>query len=158
MLRRDGWTYRPTDTASSRVACTQLKIVLARIRPFPWTLGVSGEPFFWRCYLWWYNYHLVISFSLKDWNTTSTYFSFWGWHVVARYICLLSPLMLTCSSALCFPTLASLACSIHGLAHSLRSLPCGTTRFTETIEIFVISIETRPIHKAQQPILLPNIN
>ena len=78
MLRRDGWTYRPTDTASSRVACTQLKIVLARICPFPWTLGVSGEPFFWRCYLWWYNYHLVISFSLKDWNTTSTYFSFLG--------------------------------------------------------------------------------
>ena len=32
----------------------------------------------------------------------------------------------TCSAALRFATLASLACSVHGLAHSLHSLPCGT--------------------------------
>merc|ERR1712121_429212 len=33
---------------------------------------------------------------------------------------------LTRSAALHFATLASLACSVHGLAHSLRSLPRGT--------------------------------
>merc|ERR1711951_255680 len=55
-------------------------------------------------------------------------------------------------------TLASLAHSVHGLAHSLRSLPHGTveiheyvftlkTRFTGTIEILVVS-RNRPMFTA----------
>jgi len=52
---------------------------------------------------------------------------FWTGHLVARYVCLLAPLIpLTRSTALCFATLSSFAYSVHQLAHSLRSLPCGT--------------------------------
>ena len=41
--------------------------------------------------------------------------AFWTGHSVARYICSLAPLT----------PLTPLTCSIHGPAHSLRSLPCG---------------------------------
>ena len=75
-------------------------------------------------------------------------------HSVARYIRSLAPLtLLTRSIALHFATLALLARSIHGLAHSLRSLPHGTVAihesvftlnscFTGTIEILVVTRNT----------------
>ena len=48
-------------------------------------------------------------------------------HSVARYVRSLAPLTpLTHSAALRFSTLAALTHSIHGLDHSLRSLPRGT--------------------------------
>ena len=48
----------------------------------------------------------------------------WKDYSVTRYVHSLSPL--TCSAALNFDTLALLAHSVHRLAHSLPSLPCGT--------------------------------
>merc|ERR1712168_840805 len=55
-------------------------------------------------------------------------------HSVARYIRSLAPLTpLTRSAALRFATLALLARSIHGLAHSLCSLPCGTVEINESV-------------------------
>ena len=52
-------------------------------------------------------------------------------HSVARYIRLLTPLIpLTRFTALHFATLAQ---SIHGLAHSLRSLPRGTVEILECV-------------------------
>ena len=55
-------------------------------------------------------------------------------HSVARYVRSLAPLTsLTRSAALCFATLASLARSVHGLAHSLRSLPRGTVEIHEYV-------------------------
>ena len=55
-------------------------------------------------------------------------------HWVARFVCsltLLTPLI--CSAALCFATLTSLARSVHGLAHSLGSLPRGTVEILENV-------------------------
>ena len=52
-------------------------------------------------------------------------------HSVARYICLLA--LLTRSTALSFATLALLAYFVHGLTHSLRSLPCGTVEILEYV-------------------------
>ena len=46
-------------------------------------------------------------------------------------LALLTPL--TRSAALRFATLALLARSVHGLAHSLRSLPCGTVEIHESV-------------------------
>ena len=58
-------------------------------------------------------------------------------HSVARYVCSLAPLTpltpLTRSAVLRFDTLASLACSVHGLAHSLPSLPHGTVEIPEYV-------------------------
>ena len=55
-------------------------------------------------------------------------------HLVARYVRSLAPLTpLTCSAALHFATLASLAHSVHRLAHSLRSLPRGTVEIYESV-------------------------
>merc|ERR1712168_399534 len=55
-------------------------------------------------------------------------------HSVTRYVRSLAPLTpLTRSAALRFATLASLARSIHGLAHSLRSLPRGTVVIHESV-------------------------
>ena len=55
-------------------------------------------------------------------------------HSVARYVRSLAPLTpLTRSAALRFATLASLARSVHGLAHSLRSLPRGTVEIHESV-------------------------
>ena len=55
-------------------------------------------------------------------------------HSVASYVCSLAPLtLLTRSAALRFATLASLARSVHGLAHSLRSLPRGTVEILEYV-------------------------
>jgi len=60
--------------------------------------------------------------------------AFWKSHSVARYVRSLAPFTpLTCSAALRFATLASLARSIHGLAHSLRSLPRGTVEIHESV-------------------------
>ena len=57
-------------------------------------------------------------------------------HSVARYVCSLAPLTpLTRSAALCFAMLASLACSVHVLAHSFRSLPHGTVEIHEYVFI-----------------------
>ena len=75
-------------------------------------------------------------------------------HSVARYVRSLAPLTpLTRSAALRFATLASLARSVRGLAHSLRSLPRGTveihesvfmlkSRFTGTNAILVVTRNT----------------
>ena len=75
-------------------------------------------------------------------------------HSVARYVRSLAPLTpLTRSAALRFATLASLARSIHGLAHSLHSLSRGTveileyvftllSRFTGTNAIVVVTRNT----------------
>ena len=75
-------------------------------------------------------------------------------HSVARYVRSLAPLtLLTPSAALRFATLALLARSVHGLAHSLRSLPRGTVEihesvfmlksyFTGTIEFLVVTGNT----------------
>ena len=53
-------------------------------------------------------------------------------HSVARYVCSLAPLTpLTRYAALYLNTLASLAYSVHGLAHSLRSLPRGMVKINE---------------------------
>ena len=53
---------------------------------------------------------------------------------VARYVRLLAPLTpLTRSEALRFAMLALLARSVHGLAHSLRSLPRGTVEILEYV-------------------------
>ena len=55
-------------------------------------------------------------------------------HSVARYVLLLAPLTpLTRSAALRFATLTTLARSVHGLAHSLRSLPRGTVEILECV-------------------------
>ena len=55
-------------------------------------------------------------------------------HSVARYVRSLAPLTsLTRSAALRIAKLASLACSVHGLAHSLRSLPRGTVEIHESV-------------------------
>jgi len=60
--------------------------------------------------------------------------AFWTGHSVARYVRSLAPLTpLTRSAALRFATLASLARSVHGLAHSLRSLPRGTVEIHESV-------------------------
>ena len=60
--------------------------------------------------------------------------TFWKGHLVACYVRSLAPLTpLTRSAALCFATLASLACSVHGLAHSLRSLPCEIIEIHESV-------------------------
>ena len=75
-------------------------------------------------------------------------------HLVARYVRSLAPLTpLTPYAALRFATLASLARSVHGLAHSLCLLPCGTveifeyeftllSRFTGTNAFFVFTRNT----------------
>ena len=61
-------------------------------------------------------------------------------HSVARYVLSLAPLTpLTRSAALHFPTLALLPRSVHGLAHSLRSLPHGTV----DIHKYVFALKTR---------------
>ena len=58
--------------------------------------------------------------------------AFLAGHAVARYVRSLAPrtpltrYAALCYAALCYATLTSLAHSIHGLAHSLRSLPRGT--------------------------------
>ena len=82
--------------------------------------------------------------------------AFWTGHSVGRYVRSLAPLTpLTRSAALRFATLASLARSVHGLAHSLRSLPRGTvvihesvftlkSFFSGTIDILVVS-RNRPL-------------
>ena len=66
---------------------------------------------------------------------------------VACYVCSLAPLTpltpLTRSATLCFTTLALLACSVHGLAHSLCSLPHGTVEIHEETRYWS-SLETRP--------------
>ena len=55
-------------------------------------------------------------------------------HSVACYVRSLAPLTpLTCSAALRFAMLALLARSVHGLAHSLRSLPRGTVENLECV-------------------------
>ena len=55
-------------------------------------------------------------------------------HSVGRYVRSLAPLTpLTRSAALRFATLASLARSVHGLAHSLRSFPRGTVEIHESV-------------------------
>ena len=55
-------------------------------------------------------------------------------HSVARYVCSLAPLTpLTRSAGLRFAALALLAHSIHGLAHSLRSLPRGMVEIHEYV-------------------------
>ena len=71
---------------------------------------------------------------------------------------MLTPLTpLTRSAALRFATLATLARSVHGLAHSLRSLPRGTvenleyvfillSRFTETNAFLALTRNT-PLHR-----------
>ena len=71
---------------------------------------------------------------------------------LARSLATLTPL--THSAALHFAMLASLACSVHGLAHSLCSLPYGKVKFIvmysrwqrvqreQTHDLF--SLETRP--------------
>jgi len=60
--------------------------------------------------------------------------AFWKGHSVARYVGSLAPLTpLTRSAALCFATPASLAHSVHGLAHSLCSLPRGTVVIHRTV-------------------------
>ena len=52
-------------------------------------------------------------------------------HSVARYVCSLAPLTpLTRSAAL---RSLRYARSVHGLAHSLRSLPCGTVEIHESV-------------------------
>ena len=75
-------------------------------------------------------------------------------HLVARSVLSLEPLnLLTGSTAPCSATLITLAGSIHGLAHSLRSLPHGTveileyvftllSRFTGTNVLFVFTRNT----------------
>ena len=51
-----------------------------------------------------------------------------------HYVRSLAPLTpLTRSAALCFATLASRAHSVHGLAHSLRSLPRGMVEIHESV-------------------------
>ena len=68
-------------------------------------------------------------------------------HSVARNVSSLAPLTpltpLTRSAALCFTTLALLACSVHGLAHSLCSLLHGTVEIHEETRYWS-SLETRP--------------
>ena len=68
--------------------------------------------------------------------------AFWKGHSVARYVCSLAPLtLLTRSAALCFATLASLtllARSVHGLAHSLCSLPCGMVEICKSVFTFTL--------------------
>ena len=60
-------------------------------------------------------------------------------HSVARYICSLAPLTpLPRSAELRFAMLALLARSVHGLAHSLRSLPHGTVEILEYIYVFTL--------------------
>ena len=55
-------------------------------------------------------------------------------HSVARYVLSLAPLTpLTHSAALRFATLVSLARYVHGLAHSLCSLPRGTVEILEYV-------------------------
>ena len=55
-------------------------------------------------------------------------------HSVACYVRSLAPLtLLTRSAALRLAMLALLACSIHRLAHSLRSLPRGTVEIFEYV-------------------------
>ena len=55
-------------------------------------------------------------------------------HLVARYVRSLTPLtLLTGPAALCFAMLTLLARSIHGLAHSLCSLPRGTVEILEYV-------------------------
>ena len=55
-------------------------------------------------------------------------------HLVARSVLSLAPLnLLTGSTVPCFATLITLAGSIHGLAHSLRSLPRGTVEILEYV-------------------------
>jgi len=74
---------------------------------------------------------------------------------LGRYVHLLAPLTpLTCSAALTFIMLASLAHSIHRITHSLRSLPRGTVKFINMYSCckrvqreqthFSSSLETRP--------------
>ena len=80
--------------------------------------------------------------SLKRWDQNYEYkglfllatIAFWKGHSVARYVCSLAPLTpLNRSAALRFAMLASLARSVHGLAHSLRSLPRGTVEIHESV-------------------------
>ena len=60
--------------------------------------------------------------------------AFWKGHSVARYVRSLAPLTpLTRSAALRFATLASLARSVHELAHSLCSLPHGMVKIHESV-------------------------
>ena len=55
-------------------------------------------------------------------------------HSVTRYVRSLAPLTpLTRSAALNFAMLALLARSVHGLGHSLRSLPRGTVEIHESV-------------------------
>ena len=66
--------------------------------------------------------------------------AFWKGHSVARYVHSLAPLTpLSRSAVLRFAMLASLARSIHGLAHSLRLLPCGTVEILEYVFTLKIS-------------------
>ena len=77
-------------------------------------------------------------------------------HSFAHYVCSLAPLTpLTNSAALRFPMLAFLARSVHGLAHSPRSLPRGTVNFLNMCSCceriwreetrFWSSLETHPL-------------
>ena len=56
---------------------------------------------------------------------------FWKGHSIVRYVHSLAPL--TCSAVLRFTTLILLARSVHGLAHSLGSLPHETFEILEYV-------------------------
>ena len=55
-----------------------------------------------------------------------------GYSVVC-YVLSLTPLTPLTLLTLCSALLALLACSVHGLAHSLCSLPCGTVEIPEYV-------------------------
>ena len=57
----------------------------------------------------------------------------WATRSLATFIRSHHSLALQRSAALCFATLASLVCSIHRLAHLLRSLPRGTVEILEYV-------------------------
>ena len=68
-------------------------------------------------------------------------------HSVARYVRSLTPLTpltpLTCSAALHLTALALLTCSVHGLTHSLRSLPRGTVKFMNIYMLKIYMLKTQ---------------
>ena len=83
-------------------------------------------------------------------------------HLVARYVRSLAPLTpLTRYAALRSATLTSLASSIHGLAHTRRSLPRGTVKFINMCSCCKLvsqeqtrvwsSLETRPYTRSKLP-------
>ena len=119
-------TNRRTDKAGCRVACTRLKIVNENgYFCCSWTLfqawtnkTVCQKNFF---------YLFVPEWSKRHCSWTGVHSPFVN---TPKFddrlpdICLLKPLsLLTCSTAFLFATLTLLAHSIHGLTHSLYSIP-----------------------------------